>query len=309
MANGVQHPDRPGEVALVLRGDQGVGKGIGAREYGALFGQHFVHVAQARHLTGNFNGHLRDAVVVFADEAFGTHDKEAEAVLKALITEPTITIEQKYRDVVTAKNVTHLIVASNHAWVVPAGLGERRFFVLDVSSTHRQDHPYFNAVINQMENGGREAMLYDLQHLDLSGINLRQAPQTQALQEQKVHSLSPPWKWWFGKLMDGQLLDSDNGWQAMVERSQLQQDYINATGPTRDGLRSSQTELGLLLKSLLPGDYPHTRQRRGGQRFWELPPLEGARRHFESLTSSSYQWAEEPDVDAVDSEVVQGNGR
>ena len=95
MANGVQHPGRSGEVALVLRGEQGVGKGIAAREYGALFGQHFIHVSQARHLFGNFNGHLQDAVVVFADEAFGTQDKEAEAVLKALITEPTITIERK----------------------------------------------------------------------------------------------------------------------------------------------------------------------------------------------------------------------
>ena len=149
-----------------------------------------------------------------------------------------------------------------------------------------------------MEHGGREAMLYDLQHLDLSGTNLRQAPQTQALREQKLYSLSAQWKWWFGKLMDGQLLDSNMGWETMVERTQLHQDYMNAMGPSRGGLRSSQTELGLLLKSLLPGHYPHTRQRRGELRFWELPSLEESRRQFESLTQSSYEWPEEAEVDA-----------
>ena len=70
MAHAVQCPGEPAEVALVLRGDQGVGKGLFVRELGALFGQHFVHVSHPRHLSGNFNAHLQDAVVVFADEAF-----------------------------------------------------------------------------------------------------------------------------------------------------------------------------------------------------------------------------------------------
>ena len=41
---------------------------------------------------GNFNAHLRDAIVVFADEAFLVDDKEAEGVLKAMITEPELTL-------------------------------------------------------------------------------------------------------------------------------------------------------------------------------------------------------------------------
>ena len=40
MANAVQHPDQPGQVAGVLRGGRGAGKGIVAKWFGRLFGQH-----------------------------------------------------------------------------------------------------------------------------------------------------------------------------------------------------------------------------------------------------------------------------
>jgi hypothetical protein len=104
-----------------------------ARTFGALFGQHFLHLSDARHLTGNFNAHLRDSCLVFADEAFYAGDKQHEGQLKRLVTEPTLMIEAKYANAVSVRNCLHLIVASNDDWVVPAGTDERRFFVLDVS--------------------------------------------------------------------------------------------------------------------------------------------------------------------------------
>src|SRR4030095_9825416 len=109
-------PERPAEVALVLRGGRGTGKGVFARAVGHLFGPHFVHVSSARQLLGNFNAHLQDAIVVFADEVFLAGDRHVEVVLKTLITEPTIQIERKYRALVTAKNLIHLIIASNEDW-------------------------------------------------------------------------------------------------------------------------------------------------------------------------------------------------
>ena len=50
LARAVQKPGEAGEVALVLRGARGAGKGIFARTFGALFGQHFLHLSDARHL-------------------------------------------------------------------------------------------------------------------------------------------------------------------------------------------------------------------------------------------------------------------
>ena len=70
MADAIQNPStRPG-VALAIRGQQGVGKGVFVNMFARLFGPHFIQVTQSSHLVGNFNGHQKDKLLVFADEAF-----------------------------------------------------------------------------------------------------------------------------------------------------------------------------------------------------------------------------------------------
>jgi phage/plasmid-associated DNA primase len=138
LARAVQQPDCPGEVALVLCGGRGAGKGMFARAVASLFGQHARQISQARHLTGNFNAHLADCVLLFVDEAFWAGDKQGESVLKSIITEPTLAIEKKGLDVVMVPNMLDVIMASNNTWVVPAGLDERRFLVLAVNSSTRK---------------------------------------------------------------------------------------------------------------------------------------------------------------------------
>jgi hypothetical protein len=71
-------------------------------------------------------------------------------------------------------------------WVIPAGADARRFFVLNASAAHKQDRKYFRKIVYQMENGGREALLYLLLHRDLSGFNVGAVPQTDALATQKA---------------------------------------------------------------------------------------------------------------------------
>ncbi len=109
LADVVQHPDRQGEVALVLCGPEGCGKGLLARAMKYLLGQHGLAISNAKHLTGNFNAHLRDTVLLFADEAFYAGDRTHVGVFKALITEPYLTIEGKYQNPVLAKNYLHIL--------------------------------------------------------------------------------------------------------------------------------------------------------------------------------------------------------
>ena len=167
MADAVQNPSsRPG-VALAIRGQQGVGKGVFVNTFAKLFGPHFIHVTQSSHLVGNFNGHLKDKLLVFADEAFWAGNKQAEGVLKGLVTEDTLSIEMKGVDVGQFPNFIRLILASNNDWVVPASSEQRRFVVVDASSARMQDSSYFGAIINQMNNGGAEALMHHLLSVDL----------------------------------------------------------------------------------------------------------------------------------------------
>ena len=202
MADGVQNPATKPGVAIVMRGEQGVGKGIFAQYYGKLFEPHYVQIANPKYLFG-FNALLEDKMIIYGDEAFFAGNKEHEGILKALITEDTINIERKGKDAVRRKNFVRLIIASNSDWVVPAMGSERRFCVIDVSESKRGDHAYFQAIVDQMNNGGLEALMFILKNRDITGANIRNFPQTNALKDQKIHSMTPFESWLYDSLMRG----------------------------------------------------------------------------------------------------------
>ena len=91
----VQYPERQAEVAVVLRGLKGTGKGTLGKMLLRIFRHHGLHISNSRHLLGNFNAHLLNALYLFLDEAFWAGDKQGEGVLKAIITEPSLMIEPK----------------------------------------------------------------------------------------------------------------------------------------------------------------------------------------------------------------------
>jgi len=99
-------------------------------------------------------------------------------------------------------------MASNEDWVCPATYDERRFFVLCPLETKQQDVKYFDAIIKEKENGGVEAMYYDLMRRDYSLANLRIAPKTDGLIEQVGHSLDDVLNFWRSALSRGFLLSN-----------------------------------------------------------------------------------------------------
>ena len=207
MAYSVQHLDEPIGVAAAFLGAQGAGKGIVARTFGEFFGKHFAHIANGDQLTGRFNANLGKSCAVFLDEALWAGDKKGEGVLKALITEPTFQLEAKFHDPITVENRLRIVVASNNDWAVPTGIGDRRWFVLNVANTHagtgRRD--YWNALHAEKNNGGAAAMLHDLLTMDLCGFDVRAVPHTAAKAQQQVLSLNGTRAWLHHILQEGRI--------------------------------------------------------------------------------------------------------
>jgi hypothetical protein len=290
MARAVQQPASQGEVAVVMRGGKGVGKGITSKYFGRLFGRHYMQIANPSHLVGQFNSHLRDVVVLFADEAFFAGDKKHESVLKMLITEDTIPIEQKGIDVEISPNYVHLIMASNDPHVVRASGDERRYFLLDVSDQHRQDSEYFSAIVKQMENGGLSGLLYYLQAIDLTGFNVRNVPKTEALVEQKILSLSPLEEWWYTNLTRGHILDSSSCWEERVSLNNLYMSYSQYMDLWNIRARANATMFGKFLVSVLP-EYIKRQMDENGKRVYclVLPPLDVCQSYFERLMGVAFE--------------------
>lgn len=252
MASAIQNPASPGEVAVVMRGGKGSGKGTVAKVFGRLFGRHYLQIANPSHLVGNFNSHLRDVIFLFADEAFFAGDKKHESVLKMLVTEDSIPIEAKGVDVESYPNYVHLIMASNDPHVIRASGDERRYFVLEVAEGKKQDKKFFAGLHKQMEDGGYEALLFMLQNIDLEGFQVRDVPDTDALQEQKLLSLSVDEEWWFRKLQDGRLLETDADWVEEVACDTITSDFTNYAEKWKVSRRGNETALGRFLSRVCP---------------------------------------------------------
>lgn len=311
MARGVQEPGSQGEVAPVMRGGRGAGKGTAATEYGALFGRHFLHLSSAKHLVGQFNAHLRDCVFLFADEAFFAGDRQHESVLKTLVTEATLMVEPKGVDAGLEPNYTHILMASNQDWVVPAGADERRFFVMEVGEGRKQDLAYFGRIREAMRKGGRESLLHFLLTLDLTGFEVRDVPQTGALQAQKIYSMSLEEAWWLERLTEGRTTAVTAGWDTSLTKASLFGDYLRFAEAQRAMRRLTPIALGMFLGKMMPGRFPigvqrvtdverqdshgHVETVRERQYFYDLPDL-ATLREFWERKFGAHDWpAEEPD--------------
>ncbi len=189
-------------TALVLRGKQGTGKGTVVTAIGKLLGPHYAPLASLDQILGRFNSHLKNAILIFADEAIWGGNKREVGALKSLITEPKLFIEAKGKDGYWIDNFKHLIVSSNEDWAVHLDPDDRRFFVLDVLSDRKEDFEYFGKIQNQLENGGYEALMYDLMSEDLIGFDPKVMPENFAGFDMKLESASSVDRFIFASLKE-----------------------------------------------------------------------------------------------------------
>lgn len=186
----------PSSIAVI--GEQGTGKSKVFDWIREAIGAAALKVSSMRHITGNFNAHLDGLIFLTCEEAFWAGNKADGGVLKDLISSSTIAIEGKYQKTVERPNYVNLVFISNNKWTVPVdGEDARRFLVLQAANTYKKDAGHFGAIDDQMENGGLEAMVYELMNWvpDEHGLTwdaLRYPPVTEALREQAGMGLSGP---------------------------------------------------------------------------------------------------------------------
>lgn len=294
LAHLVQRPAELPEVAIVIRGRQGTGKTIFVNTVGCLLGQHFMVLTRMEQLTGRFSGHLKDALLVSAEEAIWGGDKAGEGALKALITNPITPVEEKHKNLYNVRNYKRLIVTTNEPWAVPMGIDDRRFLVLEASDARKEDKTYFRALAEQMANGGLQALLWDLQHEDLAGFDVRTKPASPHGFDIKLRSADPLTRWWFETLHKGTAVvglefneDTDH-WETVPLKDHLHGSFQAFCDTHR--LRSlAPSQFGKELRKLIPGHTvsetrPHaapTSGTVGRPRHYRLPTLAECRAAFE----------------------------
>lgn len=300
LSSSVRSLDRPLGVALVLRGGQGTGKGFLGRALGHLFGAHFLHLTKSDHAVGRFNAAMGNALLVFADEAFYAGDPRQTGSLKALVTEPQITIEAKFRDPVMRANTVRLLLATNEEWAVPADVDDRRFAVFDVADERRNDRTYFAAIQGQLEAGGYAAMLHDLLAMDVGGFDITDIPDTKARADQKLSSLKGPLAWLLDVLQCGEVRTADgmSGQQwnpagLAIPKDQAYRSYVAFSKERREYSPAVEAQWARQIKATLGATLGEDRPRagHGRQRRLVFGPISECRTAFaRHVGTSTISW-------------------
>lgn len=205
LAHLVQFPHEKPGTALILKGPQGAGKTTLTDLLRAVF--HPAHVVSADRpdaLLGKFNAHLREALVVIADEAVFAGDPAANNRLKAFVTDGTITVEQKGIDSASVPSFHRLVMTSNEDHVIRAETDARRWAVFDVSGARVGDAAYFRGLhaVLRPDHAEVRAFLRDLAGMTVDRDGVRRAPTTGGLIGQIVQSLPAPQQWLYETLRD-----------------------------------------------------------------------------------------------------------
>lgn len=315
LAHMVQFPeDKPG-VAVAIRGRKGAGKDTIAVYFSKILKHHCMMISQKEHLIGRFNDHQKNLMFLHVEEGYWAGSKQDEGPLKSIITSPTVTIEPKGVNAFQINSVMRILMTSNEDWIVPAsGPDERRYFVVDADDAYCRSgrlgkdakvrKAYFDALRDERENGGPQALLAYLKDYDLTEFDVRDPPQTAALDEQKLAGLKNVDRWWADQLMDGELefntlqlsASRYQDWQSesvQAESEQIFEEYEQWFDKQRhQGERCSKEKLFLRLKQLTDDGMGKDRRVVNGKRTYitQIPALRECRKAFDKFEGTKLDW-------------------
>lgn len=313
LAHMIQKPEEKPGVAVVYKGKKRIGKDTVFEYIGKLIKHHYITVANQDQMLGKFNAHQEKALLLHMQEGFWAGNKQAEGMLKYLITSTQVMIEPKGMNAFPIPSVLRLFISSNETWVIPATEDEGRFLMLNVSDHRRNDHAYFEALRAEMDGDGPACLLAYLQQYDISNFQVRAVPDTTALAEQKVQGLKNVERWWLDTLQRGKIdgiQNRDDGvdnaiWSmrsVQIDKGEFRENYSRwMRGRRYDGEEVSEIEFGQRLKRLCPSAAgKQVRNGKSRTMAYYLPALWQAREEFEKYLGSDIPWPEDDAVEEIE---------
>ena len=256
-------------------------------------------MSDVAHVIGNFNAAIERNYVICMDEALFSGDRKALDRLKSMVTEPTVTIEQKYQPRRTIRSYHRFFAASNHQHFAQVEADDRRFVFFQVSEDRKGDHAYWDDVHEAIDDPATiAAMVHEMLSLDLSNFNVRQRPKTEAHTDQKLKSLSGFDRYWFEVLQTGGFNPGSPGepadpWQdaRFVSTKTMLEGWKGYEKGTRVYTAPQERDVHDALKRLCPSAVGgRTTVRNCQQRGQQLPALPDARNEFAQFMGGKIKW-------------------
>lgn len=165
--------------------EQGTGKSLIGYTLEKMYGRNFTEISD-KNLQGNFNEWAENKQFVMGDEIASSGEKKRDTAdrMKGMITQRELRLNPKYVPSYTVPDCINYYFTSNHADAFFVDDTDRRFFINEIKGKPMAQKWYKEYADWALEGPGASAIMYHLQHLDLSGFDPSgHAPQTASKQE------------------------------------------------------------------------------------------------------------------------------
>jgi hypothetical protein len=197
LANIFQNPQDKPQTAPIFRSEQGCGKNAFFGLIGDIMGNNlFYETSDAeRDIFGRFSTAFERKKMVCIDEAdVFKHNSR----LKGLVTNPSLTIEQKGIQPITIQNLAGVVFLTNESVPVKIETSDRRFFAYDCNTNLKGNQEFWDYFRKEWKTDKKNLRaVYDyLMSIDLSSVDWdNDRPITDAYSEIRESCLPIPIKW------------------------------------------------------------------------------------------------------------------
>ena len=175
LAHTVQFPGELPMTAILEKGPQGTGKSLFYSQFGRkIIGKEYtLTTAHLKDIVGKFH-QIQQKIFVVMDEIGGKAGFAEKEKLKNIISDPVVSWEQKYKDMMQINNCARFIFTSNGSTPVAIELQDRRFVVFLCSSKaknlpEKERNEYFNKLNAAFEDPRYVKTFYNyLKNFDLT---------------------------------------------------------------------------------------------------------------------------------------------
>jgi hypothetical protein len=161
MANIVQRPHLKTGVAILLYGQEGCGKGIIFEWFRMrVLGEYhtFQTPSPEIDLFGRFASGATGKVLIQIDECKSLYDHHDQ--LKNIITNNTIRVEEKNKDVYTLPNLCNLVFTTNNADCIRINPRERRMVLFKCADVYKGNFEYFKGLSTHLYDKPETAICF-----------------------------------------------------------------------------------------------------------------------------------------------------
>ena len=153
IAQMIQFPEVK-SVCITLISDEGSGKGTLMKLIQKMLGddKYFETTTPSRDVWGNFNAIMKDAFFVNLNELSKKETMEAEGVIKGLITDEALTINQKGISQFKIKSYHRFLITTNKEDPIKTTKGDRRKVIIRSSDEKKGDVEYFNNLYKLLDD-------------------------------------------------------------------------------------------------------------------------------------------------------------